>query len=377
MTLDIQTLLVMMLATSFVLALALPVIMAGRVSAGARYVQAAMAAQALGWAAFLAARPLGDRPFSTLWIALLSASFALLWRGMAHWLRVRRGRRWVDALALATPLGYGLGFGHYAFRVGWANYGMAALMLAVCALLARPARSVSPRWRGLAGACLGALALVMLWRGTLGAFFTAQYPELRTPHPVNLIGTALYPLTLVLVTLAALVAWREEAERELQRLATTDGLTGLLNRPAFVQRAEGSLAWARRYGHRLSLLLVDLDHFKRVNDAGGHAAGDAALRRFADALRSCMRRGDLACRWGGEEFAVLLWQADASAALAFDARLRAALAALDRGGPALEFSAGLALIVQAEESLDRHLQRADDALYRAKEAGRGRTLAAA
>ncbi|HSN34459.1 MAG TPA: GGDEF domain-containing protein [Ideonella sp.] len=376
MTLDIQTLLVLMLATSFALALALPVIMVGRVGVGARRVQAAMAAQALGWAALLAARPFGDRAFSTLWIALLGGSFALLWRAMAHWLGTQRGRRAVDAVALATPLGYGLGFSHYAFRVGWANFGLAALMLSVCALLARRARGVSPRWRGVAIACLGALALVTLWRGVLGAFFTARYPELRSPHPANVLATTLYPLALVLVTLAALVAWREEAERELKRLATTDGLTGLLNRQAFVQRAEGSLAWARRYGHRLALLLVDLDHFKRINDAGGHAAGDAALRRFADALRSCLRRGDLACRWGGEEFAVLLWQADASAALSFDARLRAALAAHDGDGAPLGYSAGLVPIVAPAESLDPQVRRADDALYRAKEAGRGRTVAA-
>jgi diguanylate cyclase (GGDEF)-like protein len=353
-------------------AVALPAVMGWRVSRGARFAQASVVAQGLGWAAFLAARPFGDRFFSTLWIGCLGLSFAFMWHAMRHWVGPRRGARLVTALAVATPSGYGRGCGNNAFRVGWSNMGLAALMLAVCAVLLAPAAGVSRRWRGLAVVCLAALAGVTLWRGVLGAFFTAAYPQLRWPHPANVTGALLGHVALVLVTFAVLVAWREEAERELKRLAETDGLTGLLNRQAFMQRAEGALAWGRRYGESLSLLLIDLDHFKRINDLGGHAAGDQALRRFADCLRGCLRRGDLACRYGGEEFAVLLWHADAQAAQAFDARLRAALAPADAASARLDFSAGLMALREPQEPLERCLQQVDAALYRAKAAGRGR-----
>ena len=283
------------------------------------------------------------------------------------------------AIALLTPLGYGLGFGNYAFRVGWSNLGLAALMLMVCAVLLAPAPQASRRWRGLAVVCLAALAGVTLWRGALGAFYTSAYPQLRWPHPANVAGALLGHVALVLVTLASLVAWREEAERDLKRLAETDGLTGLLNRQAFMQRAEGALAWARRYGDALSLLLIDLDHFKRINDAGGHAAGDQALRRFADCLRACMRRGDLACRYGGEEFGVLLWHAGRSgrAPSTRGCARRWRGSAPGEAAAGLNFSAGLMPMHKPEESLEQCLQRADAALYRAKEAGRGRMLQAA
>jgi diguanylate cyclase len=379
MTLDIQTLFVLMLVNAFALALSLPAIMGWRVSRAARFAQGSIIAQGLGWACFLAARPFGDRFFSTLWVGCIGLSFALMWHAMNHWVGPRRGSTVVLAIALLTPLGYGLGFGDYAFRVGWSNLGLAALMLMVCAVLLAPAPQASRRWRTLVIVCLAALAGVTLWRGALGAFQPSAYPQLRWPHPANVAGALLGHVTLVLVTLASLVAWREEAERELRRLAETDGLTGLLNRQAFMQRAEGALAWARRYGEALSLLLIDLDHFKRINDAGGHAAGDEALRRFADCLRSCMRRGDLACRYGGEEFGVLLWHADEQAAHAFDARLRAKLAQADAGDAAagLNFSAGLMPMHGREVSLEQCLERADAALYRAKEAGRGQMLQAA
>ena len=378
MTLDIQTLFVLMLVNAFALALSLPVIMGWRVSRAARFAQASVVAQGLGWACFLAARPFGDRLFSTLWIGCIGLSFALMWHAMRHWVGPRRGATAVLVVALLTPLGYGLGFGDYAFRVGWSNLGLAALMLMVCAVLLAPAPQASRRWRGLVIVCLAALAGVTLWRGALGAFYTSAYPQLRWPHPANVAGALLGHVALVLVTLASLVAWREEAERELKRLSETDGLTGLFNRQTFMQRAEGALAWARRYGDTLSLLLIDLDHFKRINDTGGHAAGDQALRRFAECLRACMRRGDLACRYGGDEFGVLLWHADAQAARVFDARLRAKLTPAKAGASAagLDFSAGAMTVHKPEASLEHCLQRADAALYQAKEAGRGRMLQA-
>jgi diguanylate cyclase len=376
MVLDVQTLLVLLIANLFAVAVALPAIMGWRVSPAARCIQGSAVAQALGWASFVAAGRWHDRLFSSLCMALLSASFVLMWHALRSWLGPRPGRGLLWTVAVATPLGYALTFDHYALRVGWSNFGLAVQMLLVCLALAWPAPGASRRWRGLVLICLAAMAGVTVWRGVLGAFFTADYPYYRAPHPVNLAAAVLNCVTLLLTTLGYLVAWREEAERELALQASTDGLTGLLNRRSFEQRADEFLSAARRYHEPLALMLIDLDHFKRLNDARGHAAGDRALQLFAGVLAGCIRRGDLACRFGGEEFCVLLRRADAAAATVFDARLRAEVAQRNGAGPALTFSTGLAVVADTDADLASVLRRADAALYQAKHEGRARLVSA-
>jgi diguanylate cyclase (GGDEF)-like protein len=377
MTLDVPTLTVVLLATLFAISIALPAIMSWRVSFAARCVQGSVIAQALGWLFFLLAFRGRDRLFSTLSMAFLSGSFVLMWHALHSWLGPRPLRWALWIAAGLTPIGYGLGFDHYAFRVGWSNFGLALQMAVVCLALAWPAPHASRRWRALMLICLLALAIVTVWRGVLGAFMTADYPNYNTPHPVNLVAAVLNHVTLVLTTMGLLVAWREEAERELRQHATTDGLTGLLNRRALEQRAADLLSQARRYHDPLSVLLIDLDHFKQINDRHGHAAGDRALQAFARVLRTCLRQGDLACRYGGEEFCVLLSRADADAAAAFDRRLRTELARQSQGDnieAMMGFSTGLAGVRNGETSLDLAVRRADAALYLAKRAGRGRLV---
>jgi diguanylate cyclase (GGDEF)-like protein len=186
---------------------------------------------------------------------------------------------------------------------------------------------------------------------------------------------------VVINAVGMLVAWREEAERALQTLARTDPLTGLLNRRALEQAAAALIAQARRHGDPLCLLLIDLDGFKAINDRHGHAAGDQALRLTAAALQGTLRPGDLAGRWGGEEFCVLLARSGAEAGSAFDKRLRAALAQRIDGALAftLAFSTGLSVLEDeddiAADDLELMLHRADTALYRAKAEGRSRLVA--
>jgi diguanylate cyclase len=379
MTLDVQTLIVLLLGTLFAISIALPVLMGLRVSVSARCVQASVIAQALAWTSFVAAGRWNDRFFSTVCMALLSASFVLMWRALQGWLGDRPGGPWLWGLACLTPLGYGLGFDHYAFRVGWSNFGLALQMGFVCLALAWPTPEAGRGWRGMVFVCLAALALVTAWRGVLGAFFTADYPYFRAPHPVNLAGAVLNHVSLVLTTLGFLVAWREEAERELRKLASTDGLTGLLNRRTFEQRAEDYLSLARRHHDPLVLLLIDLDHFKQINDRQGHAGGDRALQLFAQVLRRCVRRGDLACRYGGEEFCVLLSRTSGEVADIIDRRLRAELASAGAAqgfAPSLSFSTGLTVVTATDTSLESIVRRADEALYKAKNSGRGRMVRA-
>lgn len=377
MALDIQTLLVLMMTNVFVIALALPAIMGWRVSPGARWVQGTAIAQGLGWLAFLVAPRINDRWVTTLSMALLSASFVSMWHALRHWLGPRPGRRVLCSLAVLTPVGYGLGFESYAFRVGWSNFGLALLMCVVCLALAWPAPHASRRWRTLVFVCLATMVVVTVWRGVLGAFFTESYPYYRAPHPVNIAAAVFNHLALMLWTMGFLVAWHEESERELRRRAETDGLTGLLNRRAFAERAADLLAGASRYDDKLAVLMIDIDHFKQLNDQHGHAVGDQALKALGQVLRASTRRGDLACRYGGEEFCVLLRHGDAHAAARFDERVRAALQQrLREDVPAVtfDFSTGVAELARDDHDIEALLRRADAALYEAKAAGRARLV---
>jgi len=178
----------------------------------------------------------------------------------------------------------------------------------------------------------------------------------------------------------ALTARNRELEIALARieeLARTDPLTGLMNRRAFEEQAIREIAKARRNGTELVLAMADIDHFKALNDAFGHAAGDEVLRQLAARLRSGLRESDLVCRWGGEEFVCLLVDASVGAAFGALERLRSNL---DRqpiivapGAPQVRLTFGLTPL---EIDLDEALAAADAALYEGKRAGRDRVMKA-
>lgn len=170
-------------------------------------------------------------------------------------------------------------------------------------------------------------------------------------------------------------------EAQLDRLARTDPLTSLSNRRDFRERAEQELARSRRHGHALALLMLDVDHFKAVNDTHGHAAGDEVLRQLSRELDEVLRESDLPARLGGEEFAVLLPETDAEAACQVAERLRAHLAthpAMLETGHTLTYtiSLGVAFWRPSDSGLDDLMLRADRALYEAKRGGRNRVVRA-
>lgn len=172
-----------------------------------------------------------------------------------------------------------------------------------------------------------------------------------------------------------------QAHEQLSRAALTDPLTGLPNRRAWDERLPERLASAAAAPGRLCVALVDLDHFKRVNDELGHAAGDQVLRAAAKALRDDLRHDDLLARLGGDEFALLLQVPNATAAMAVVDRVRRAIAAQPAAGPArvVSASAGFHLLPDAPDtttSPEAVLALADAALGEAKRRGRDRTLGA-
>ena len=167
-----------------------------------------------------------------------------------------------------------------------------------------------------------------------------------------------------------------EANQILEKLAASDSLTELANRRSFFEHAAAEVQRAQRYGHPLSLQMLDIDHFKSINDHFGHAAGDEVLRKLADVLRANLRHNDLAARIGGEEFVVLLPETRLEAAAQHAERLRMAIAALrfpfDQSAHSITVSIGVAALDIGELSPDPMLMRADNGLYRAKDDGRNR-----
>jgi len=165
---------------------------------------------------------------------------------------------------------------------------------------------------------------------------------------------------------------------DLERLATTDALTGLLNRRAADRQLEAEWQRARRSGHPSALVLLDLDHFKQVNDCYGHPGGDEALRMLASCIRSVMREVDVGARYGGEEFLIVLPETSREGAFVFAERLRERVAACDVRHDERTFrcnvSLGVAVSDPQEASYEHWVRRADQALCRAKQGGRNQAI---
>lgn len=165
---------------------------------------------------------------------------------------------------------------------------------------------------------------------------------------------------------------------ELERLATTDGLTGLCNRRHFMTLAEREWERARRYGRPLAFLMIDLDRFKKVNDTFGHQVGDAMIVHVAGLARDNKRDCDVLARIGGEEFALLLPETDLDQARTVAERLRRAVTATPLAAAARPISAtvsiGVAVVTETINDISDLMKAADQALYDAKRAGRDRVI---
>jgi diguanylate cyclase (GGDEF)-like protein len=178
-------------------------------------------------------------------------------------------------------------------------------------------------------------------------------------------------LVLALMVVGRLVS-------RLQHLSERDALTGLLNRRAIAPLLAREAGRLRRYGESYALLMVDVDHFKTINDCHGHAAGDAALVQLARVLREAAREVDSIARMGGEEFCILLPHCDQDGAMRLAERVHAAVheAVWTGATQRLTVSVGVAVALAPEETPEAVLERADQALYRAKNDGRDRVVVA-
>ncbi|HEX2781249.1 MAG TPA: diguanylate cyclase [Gemmatimonadaceae bacterium] len=219
-------------------------------------------------------------------------------------------------------------------------------------------------------------------RTQLGVFFlrtSGNEPPL-SHHDIEFADTVIRAAVAAIQRAQLLETTRADKAR-LQELATTDAVTQILNRRALVERLSHELERARRYGTPLALLMVDLDHFKDINDTHGHLVGDEALREVARLLQSAVRTVDVVARYGGEEFAIVLPETSHEGAVAFAERVRERVAQHDFASerlPSLHItvSVGVASVPAANiESVDDFFARSDEALYRAKAGGRNQVRA--
>ena len=357
-------------------------------SAGSNWSMAAIC-QGVAW---ILAGMRGELPAaltSVLPDVLIAANAMLLLRGAARYMQVSpawllKPQPWLGFL-VATTLLFALASraGDHAQVIAGAMIRI-PLLLAGIAFLSRHAPrngrailcalfGIDAAWHLLVAAAGTAdmAAIGILLRGALTILVIAA--QFRTES--DNARTSLQALAEALeVESLQLEKTIDDRNRELQEIATTDFLTGIANRRQFMARTEMEIERSRRYGHKLSLLMIDIDHFKTINDSFGHPTGDRAIIAIGRHCATACRRSDLAARLGGEEFAILLPSTGINEAQIVAERLRAGTQALkvqhDGQAVPLKLSIGIACLEAGDTGPDTLLARADQALYAAKNAGR-------
>jgi diguanylate cyclase (GGDEF)-like protein len=333
----------------------------------------------------------GDGGLPHPWLVMLAGTLAILGaaslrRGLKSFLRLPHAK--YDLLRLvAAAAAFNLVL---CAPMAWTSLGLSVSCLVVAVLMLLCAREThaviatefrpGTAWSASALLSVGALLFVLT-----GATSVASHTGLATPIPsaelrqvVIVFATSLLSIMIAFV-LGYIVVMR--LVNRLQHLSQRDSLTGLLNRRAFEHALARETHRLQRFGETFSILLLDIDHFKRINDMLGHAAGDAVLCQVAQTLMAQAREVDRVARYGGEEFCVLLPHTEHEGAMQAAERLRAAVQAntvVWRDDKLIvTISIGVACAVEPEEPLDTLLRRADIALYRAKTEGRNRVVPAA
>lgn len=321
--------------------------------------------------------PLPDPVVENLGACLLILVFFLVYLGLRWFVLRRRLSTMNGPLALSATMTAILSIG-----VVRQDAALAAARLAAIAMLGLTgAMLLKPRLRSLRTAARATACMIFAVMGVLGlrlllgvGFFHSRYESLNAlSHDATMV-------TVTALGFCFIGLYVAETKRRLHEETRLDPLTGLHNRRAFEEMGQREVQVASRDASPLTLLMMDLDHFKQLNDTWGHALGDRALRAFGGVLLTVTGSSDAVARLGGEEFAILLPGRSARSAMALAERLRATVEGLrlSEGEELVHFtvSVGLSSLRPGEGSLDAMFHRADHALYQAKREGRNRVVLA-
>lgn len=369
---DIQTMLVVMSVSAMLMASILWFAYAGRFRDGLARWTTSLWTQALAWL-LLATHDalLPDIGAKVMASGLLVAAAALQLAAIAEFRRQRVARQllWIAPVAALLPAVLTLDATAWPGMAQDVLYGACNFLIAL-AVLREPPHDAR-RARRLLALCYALATVALVVKASLAA-------EVGW---VNIDDGPFYfgPYALIIAgSLAFLLMHKERADEESSRLATTDSLTGVFNRRTFIELAEQELARCHRAGTPLTIMMLDLDHFKQVNDTCGHLVGDEVLVSFTRLIRDCIRRGDLVVRYGGEEFCVLLPSTTLAASTALAERIRTTCAAEPLTERAFKVTVSIGLTARPSTGVTRLtdlLARADEALYRAKDSGRNQVVA--
>lgn len=322
--------------------------------------------QACWWLVPVVNLPLVDilTPFAWIGGAVVEVAAYCLFFGMPNWRRLA----YLCALGSGAVLTGAMAAGVSRLQMQWLISIIMAWFAAGAALLLLRERKAS-LLQHIIGVNDALFALA------IAAWLILEKGQVSVMTPLGGVAYLLSYMMMIVNGFGFLLLCKQKDDLQMQRLATIDGLTDTLNRRAFFERAESARLLALRLRKPIALMMLDLDHFKRLNDGFGHACGDEALRVFADTARSVLRDHDLLGRLGGEEFALALPGTGLEGALHAAERLRIAVAEAPllscAGNYRMTVSIGLVMIDPHEE-LTAALARADHALYVAKTSGRNR-----
>lgn len=383
MNLDARTLLFSLILTNAMMVLSLFAAATGTQGEGKRdgigKWATAILLETLAWVLIAMRGTLPDAISIIVANGLVAASYALMLAAICEF-QQRRLPHWQYWLPLILALFMATLLPDVRSRFIWGG-GVYALQMVLIAraLWSDRATRAGRAWRVLLGG-VAVILLVLALRAIValtGGALLAEPQGGASPHWVQIVSFVALMATSLLGSIGFLLMVKERADRDVMHLAMTDSLTGVPNRRALMEHAERALAL--RHSRHLALLMIDVDHFKRINDAYGHPAGDEILRQVAGLLAGRLRGGDLVGRYGGEEFCVVALDTDADGAMKLANSLREIIASTvlntEYGDLSVTVSIGVSYCsTDTERELKDILAEADAALYTAKANGRNQVV---
>lgn len=373
MTLDLGTLLVAMMATGVIGALAITYSHGRSNALGELWWSGSLLLEALGMLFLLLQTQAHTVLAYLLPNAVICGAFALKYLSLTRFFRLEPSRVVVAAPVLLVVFAFPFLLDQRALRIVTVAIACLIPLTYSARLIFKSRLTQTMRSVHLLVVTIGLALALFVFRGLHALIYVSDANSLLetgTPYAVAQLG---FLLVGMLSTYTVLLMYNERLSSDVERLATIDPLTNIYNRRAFIAAAERELARGERSGRFPCLLMLDIDHFKQVNDTYGHLTGDLVLIQMTQKLQEALRDQDVLARFGGEEFSILLPETDRAGGIVSAERLRSAVASLvcraNRHTLRITVSVGIA-IARPGDTLDDLVTRADRALYDAKGAGR-------